>query len=83
MLELLVLISGVVILYRFSKSTQAVGEGAETKAQVWAEEVIMEAALKRADNYAAWKEAVKGKQIVTHDHFMNELRGTVPTKSEA
>lgn len=80
MLELLVLISGVVFLYRFSKSTQAVAEGAETKAQVWAESVIMDSALERADNYATWKEASKDKEIVTHDHFMNELRGTVPTK---
>lgn len=75
MLELLVLISGIVILYRFSKSTRAVSEGAEVKAQVWAEEVISESVIQRAENYKKFKQDSKDLKIVSHDSFMNELRG--------
>lgn len=75
MLELLLLITGIVMLYRFSSSTRAIAEGAETKTQVWSEEVISEAVVKRAENYKQFKENTKDLKVVSHDTFMKELRG--------
>jgi hypothetical protein len=80
MLELLILISGCILLWRFSKSTKAVSEGAETKAQVWAEQVISNAVLERQETYKLFVEATTDeegnrKHIISHDSFMSELRG--------
>ena len=75
MLELAVLIGFLVWLVKFNASTRAVAQGAETKSQVWAEEVIMESTLQRADNYQAWEVAKKDKKIVSHDTFMKEMAG--------
>jgi hypothetical protein len=76
MLELLLLISGLVALWKFSASTSAVSQGAETKAQVWAESVIAEATIERQENYKEFKEATKDMdKIVSHESFMKELRG--------
>lgn len=78
MLELLVLISGLVALYRFSRATRAVAEGAETKTQVWAEGVIVDSVLERAELYKSWKEKAEGLTIISHDAFMTEMRGSTP-----
>ena len=75
MLELLVLITGLVALYRFSRATRAVAEGVETKTQVWAEDVIKDAVLDRAGSYKDWQERSKDLIIVSHDCYMAELRG--------
>ena len=75
MLELLVLVSGLVALYRFSKATRAVAEGAEVKTQVWAEGVIAESTIERAQAYKDWKTKAEGLEIVSHEKFMSEMRG--------
>lgn len=76
MLEMLLLISGLVALWKFSGSTSAVAKGAEEKANVWAEEIIMDSVLQRQDNYTAFKSSTqKYDKIVSHETFMKELRG--------
>lgn len=75
MLEMLILISGIVALWRFSSSTKAVAQGAETKAQVWAEKIISESVIERAENHKEFKEATKDLKIVSHETFMKELKG--------
>ena len=75
MLELLVLITGIVALYRFSRATRAVAEGVETKTQVWAEDVIKDAVLDRAESYKDWKARSTGLDVISHDRYMIELRG--------
>lgn len=76
MLELLLLISGLVALWKFSASTSAVSHGAETKAQVWAENVISDAVIERQENYKRFKDQTeKYDKIVSHDSFMSELKG--------
>lgn len=76
MIELLVLIIGIALLWKFSASTSAIAEGAETKTQVWAESVIANAVIERQQNYKDFQEATKTYDtIVSHDTFMKELRG--------
>ena len=75
MLELLVLVSGLVALYRFSKATRAVAEGAEVKTQVWAESVIADSTIERAQTYKDWQERSKDLPIISHERFMQEMRG--------
>ena len=75
MIELLVLVSGLVALYRFSKATRAVAEGAEVKTQVWAETVIADSTIERANTYKDWRERSKDLEIVSHEKFMQEMRG--------
>lgn len=80
MIELLILISGVIFLWKFGKSTSAVAEGAETKAQVWSEKIIADAVLERQANYEEFTESLKKptgelKDVVSHETFMKTLRG--------
>lgn len=80
MIELLILISGVIFLLKFGKSTSAVAEGAETKAQVWSEKIIADAVLERQANYEEFTESLKKptgelKDVVSHETFMKTLRG--------
>jgi NADPH:quinone reductase-like Zn-dependent oxidoreductase len=80
MIELLILISGVIFLWKFGKSTSAVAEGAETKAQVWSEKIIADAVLERQANYEEFTENLKKptgelKDVVSHETFMKTLRG--------
>ena len=75
MLELVVLVSGLVALYRFSKATRAVAEGAEVKTQVCAESVIADSTIERATAYKEWKTRAEGLEIVSHEKFMQEMRG--------
>ena len=80
MIELLILISGVIFLWKFGKSTSAVAEGAETKAQVWSEKIIADAVLERQANYEEFTESLKKptgdlKDVISHETFMKTLRG--------
>lgn len=80
MIELLILISGVIFLWKFGKSTSAVAEGAETKAQVWSEKIIADAVLERQANYEEFTESLKKptgelKEVISHETFMKTLRG--------
>ena len=58
MLELLILVAGIVAIWKFRGSTSAVAVGAETKTEVWAEKVIADATIERAENYKAFQERV-------------------------
>ena len=73
---MLLLISGLVGLWKFSGSTSAISRGAEEKANVWAEEIIADAVLQRQENYQTFKESTqKYTKIVSHETFMKELKG--------
>ena len=81
MIELLILISGVIFLWKFGKSTSAVAEGAETKAQVWSEKIIADAVIERQANYEEFIKATQSasgepKSIISHETFMKHLRGS-------
>lgn len=76
MIELLLLVSGLVFLWKFSASTSAIATGAETKTQVWAEKVISNSVVERQQNYKEFQEATKTyDSIVSHETFMKELKG--------
>ena len=67
-------------MWKFGKSTSAVAEGAETKAQVWSEKIIADAVLERQANYEEFTESLKKptgelKDVVSHETFMKTLRG--------
>ena len=80
MIELLILISGVIFLWKFGKSTSAVAEGAETKAQVWSEKIIADAVIERQENYEEFLKSTRDasgeqKKIISHETFMKHLQG--------
>lgn len=80
MIELLILISGVIFLWKFGKSTSAVAEGAETKAQVWSEKIIADAVVERQQTYKQFIENTSDSEgnrikVISHETFMHELRG--------
>ena len=81
MIELLILISGVIFLWKFGKSTSAIAKRAETKAQVWSEKIIADAVIERQANFEEFQKLTSNdsgeqKSIISHETFMKHLRGS-------
>ena len=77
---MVLLISSIVALIKFNKTSGAVAVGAEAKAQVWAEEMTADASIQRQTNYKEFVDATTDEDgnridIISHDKFMKEMEG--------
>lgn len=73
-MELFMLISGVVLLWKFSSSINSVATSARVKTEVMAEEVIAECVQQRTENFEQWKADMEGKEVKTHDEIMKMFK---------
>jgi hypothetical protein len=78
MIELLVLIAGVVGLWKFHKAINGATIGAEETVNHWSEGVIKDVALSRTAMYEQWVADTTNadgtrKRIVTHEEMMREF----------
>lgn len=76
MIELLVLIIGVVILYRFRHSAEDIALGTESHTQIWVENQLLESAHQRIEIEKKIDALITDhKQIPSHNTIMNKLIG--------
>jgi hypothetical protein len=88
MIELLILIAGIVALWKFHRTINSSTIAAQAHAEEWSERIIADADLKRQDNYREWvdnttEEYTKDDgttgsrriKIVSHEEMMRELTG--------
>lgn len=73
-MELLIVIVGIVLIWKFSSVLNAWAKGAQTTAEVFSEEVIMNAVEKRTDQVIAFTTKMEGKEIKSHDEIMALLK---------
>ena len=73
-MELLVVIVGVVLVWKFSSVLNALSMAGRVKAEVMCEEVLIEASEERADLYASFSENMKGKEIKSHQEILTMLK---------
>ena len=73
-MELLIVIVGIVLIWKFSSVLNAWSKGAQTTAEVFSEEVIMNAVEKRTEQVASFSSKMEGKEIKSHDEIMSMLK---------
>jgi hypothetical protein len=74
MLELLVLIVGIGLFWKFGPTLSAISKGAEINTQVWSEEVIADAVIDRVENMEEYDKRLNGREAISHDEVMAKLK---------
>ena len=76
MIELLILICGIVALWKFSDSINVTSDVASEKAKAWAEDMIADAVDKRQETNAKVDKIIeKHGKIISHEALMAKLKG--------
>lgn len=74
-MELLMLIVGIVALWKFSSSINLGAESIKAKSEVLSEKVIAECALERQETYEQFMEDKGDTELISHEHLMQIMRG--------
>lgn len=73
-MELLMLISGILLLWKFGGSLNGLAVSARSKTEVLAEKVTGDSVIERTDNFEDFKKRMDGKTIHSHDEIMTHFR---------
>lgn len=73
-MELLMLVVGIVLLWKFSSSLNGIATGARAKTEVVAEKVIGECVEERAKNFEEHLSRMEGKKTYSHSEIMAHFR---------
>jgi len=73
-IELLILVVGLVLLWKFGRSLNAIAAGARTKAEVYSEGIIQDSVLERIESWESFKEELGDREVISHDEIMRELK---------
>ena len=79
MIELLILISGIVALWKFHSTINASTVAAKAHTEVWAEDVIANAQIRRSEQVEQLKAQLQlpngsTRQLYSHDEVMHLLK---------
>ena len=79
MIELLILISGIVALWKFHSTINASTVAAKAHTEVWAEDVIANAQIRRSEQVEKFKASLTNedgskRQLYSHDEVMQLLK---------
>lgn len=74
MIELLLLVGGIVALWKFSGAISAFATGTRVKAEVYAEDVVQDSIIDRVDQMEEFNSRLNGREIKSHDQIMSELK---------
>lgn len=71
-MELLILIVGILIVYKFASAIGALSTGIRTKAEVFSEKIIAESQLERSDNVTQFlkKKEAQNMEIYSPEEVM-------------
>lgn len=75
MIELLVLIVGIVALWKGSGAISSLMYSAEETANAFAEDVVAEKSVERIDRVEDFKARVGDREVLSHDSAMDLFRG--------
>lgn len=68
---LLIVVVGVVLVWKFSSSLNGLAKSAEIKTQVMSEEVMSEAVVERTKIAEKFKEKTADKEILSHEDMLD------------
>lgn len=73
-MELLMLVVGIVLLWKFSSSLNGMATSARAKTEVVAERVVSEAVQERSANFEEHLRKMEGKKTYSHSEIMAHYR---------
>jgi hypothetical protein len=73
-MELLIVVAGIVLLWKFTSSINALATSAKVKAEVMSEEIITEAVKERTELIEAHMKEMEGKTVYSHEEIMKIMR---------
>ena len=73
-MELLIVIVGIVLLWKFSSALNAMSKAGRVKAEVMCEEVIADAVIERAELVESFKADLGEKEITSHVELMKMFK---------
>jgi len=73
-MELLWVIIGIGLVWKFSSVMTAVAMAGRVKAEVMCEEVIIEASVERTEMVTEFIESTKDKEIYSHDQVLKMMK---------
>lgn len=74
MIELLILVAGVLALWKFASSLNGVATAARIQAEVFSEKISIDAVEERTRIYEEFKDNMGEKQIYSHEDIMSALK---------
>lgn len=69
-MELLMLVVGIVLLWKFASSLNSMATSAKAKTQVMAESVVADAVKERTIQFEKFQEEMEGRKIYSHEEVM-------------
>ena len=73
-MELLMLVVGLVLLWKFSSTLSALSIILKSTTEVKAESIIADCVIERTENFTAFKEKVGDAQIYSHEEVMSAFK---------
>jgi hypothetical protein len=73
-MELVIVIAGIILVWKFSSAVDAMAIMTRAKAEVTAEKVIGETVIERTDNFMEHQKLMEGKEAYTHEEIMRAYR---------
>lgn len=74
MIELLILIAGLVCIWKFSSAFNAIATSARVHAEVFSEKVSTSAVKDRTDIFETFEKDMKDRTIYSHSEIMSKLK---------
>ncbi len=73
-MELLMLIVGIVLLWKFGSALSGIATTARAKTEVFTEEVVAQVVIERSENFEEFKKQTEGETLYTHDEVMTHFK---------
>lgn len=73
-MELLSLVVGIVLVWKFSSVLNALSKAGRVKAEVMCEEVMTEAVLERIEMLEVFENEIKDREIKSHSEILKRLK---------
>jgi hypothetical protein len=73
-MELLMLIVGIVLLWKFGSALSGIATTARAKTEVFTEQVVAQVVVERSENFEAFKKETEGKTLYSHDEVMSHFK---------
>jgi len=73
-MDLLILVVGIVLVWKFSSVLTALATAGRTKSEVMCESVIMDATEERSLMFESFEEKIGDKKIYSHEEILSKLK---------
>lgn len=73
-MELVIIVAGIILVWKFSSAVDAFAIMTKAKAEVTAEKVISGTVIERTDNFNEHQKKMEGRETYTHEDIMSAFK---------